>query len=227
MVLSSALLANDPQKLIFDCWGSTMSFWDHGNWNWMNIMRGIVNIKQCVMQHVGTHCSKPQSTLLFSLFPSCSRELCKTRLIVLFLLFLQRNEKIGFALPIIRTVRGLGGRFVELTASGDHFKLIPEDETVVKLIYHDLDTPLPPQAAAKAPQKEGTVTQPRINNNKRPSPHALPPNPPPVEKVGTVVQPRNNDVVLGRGNGVAKHPGNVQFREYCWAVRESYHKAWR
>jgi hypothetical protein len=123
-------------------------------------------------------------------------------------------------------VRELGGRFVELTASGDHFQLILDDEKVMKLICHDLETPPGPQAAAKLAQKEAGAIQIRINSNKRASLSATPPLPP-LEKTGTVVQPRNNDVVLGRGNGVAKHPGNVQFREYCWGVRESYHKAWR
>lgn len=41
------------------------------------------------------------------------------------------------------------------------------------------------------------------------------------------IYPRESDVILGRGNGVAQHAGNVQFRRYCWALRGKYNRAYR
>ena len=42
-----------------------------------------------------------------------------------------------------------------------------------------------------------------------------------------IIIPRRHDVILGRGNGVAQHDGNVQFRQFCWSVRKAYMQAYR
>lgn len=45
---------------------------------------------------------------------------------------------------------------------------------------------------------------------------------------GTLVKhPEVNDVLLGRGNGTASHPGNVMFRHTIWQYKDSYKKASR
>ena len=40
-----------------------------------------------------------------------------------------------------------------------------------------------------------------------------------------VKEPTENDVIFGRGNGVACHVGNVKFRSYIWDARERYAEA--
>jgi hypothetical protein len=42
-----------------------------------------------------------------------------------------------------------------------------------------------------------------------------------------IIFPSRHDVILGRGNGVAQHDGNVQFRQFCWSVRKAYMQAYR
>jgi hypothetical protein len=37
--------------------------------------------------------------------------------------------------------------------------------------------------------------------------------------------PRDNDILLGRGIGPARHPGNVKFREFCRDAREFFNRA--
>lgn len=43
----------------------------------------------------------------------------------------------------------------------------------------------------------------------------------------TKVIPRINDVILGRGNGIAAWPGNVAFRHIVWSHRTDYQRAHR
>jgi len=44
---------------------------------------------------------------------------------------------------------------------------------------------------------------------------------------GTSIQVHNNDVLAGRGNGVAAHPGNQLFRDICVRYQQAYHDAQR
>jgi hypothetical protein len=40
-----------------------------------------------------------------------------------------------------------------------------------------------------------------------------------------VQTPHEHDVILGRGNGVKYHPGNLAYRVFCWNAREPYTRA--
>jgi hypothetical protein len=40
-----------------------------------------------------------------------------------------------------------------------------------------------------------------------------------------VQTPHEHDVILGRGNGVKYHPGNLAYRVFCWNAREAYTRA--
>ena len=42
------------------------------------------------------------------------------------------------------------------------------------------------------------------------------------EEHSGLIIPGRNDVIFGRGTGLARHPGNVQFRQFCWSVRKAY-----
>ena len=45
------------------------------------------------------------------------------------------------------------------------------------------------------------------------------------DKEGRQVVANRNDVLFGRGNGTAAHPGNAQFRAFCWKMRGEYQEA--
>ena len=42
-----------------------------------------------------------------------------------------------------------------------------------------------------------------------------------------LVTPRETDVLLGRGSGIANYPGNVMFRHIIWKCRDMYARAYR
>ena len=50
---------------------------------------------------------------------------------------------------------------------------------------------------------------------------------PPKGEDKEVILPKATDVLLGRGNGIANFPGNINFRNVIWSFRHEYTRAYR